>query len=376
MADYKELIAELVAAGENPVKTITASMKETGKKAIGCFPLHIPEEIIYACNYLPVGMWGGKTELKLCDTYMQSFCCTIMRANLEFGMRGVYNMLSGVVMSTMCDTLKCVCEDWKIAVPQVPLIPVVYAQQRFHNEGIEYMKTEFQRVRHCLEKLEGRMVMDRDVEAAYEMYEDYRAAMRDFEATAANYPITIDAYTRHLMIKASFFMDKAIYKEKIKAITAALKAQPAEKFDGIRVIATGLLSEPNEILKIFNENNIAIVGDDLAQESRLWRTPGRKEGTVWEKMAYRVADQKGDCFLYEPDKKRGQMMIDQAKERNAKAVVVFMMKFCDPEEFDYPIYKKELDDAGIPILYLEVDQQIESFEQLRTRIQSFAEMIG
>ena len=53
-----------------------------------------------------------------------------------------------------------------------------------------------------------------------------------------------------------------------------------------------------------------------------------------------------------------------------------MMKFCDPEEFDYPIYKKELDDAGIPILYLEVDQQIDSFEQLRTRIQSYAEMIG
>lgn len=87
------------------------------------------------------------------------------------------------------------------------------------------------------------------------------------------------------------------------------------------------MSEPNELLKIFKENNIAIVGDDLAQESRLWRTPGRKEGTVWEKMAYRVADQKGDCFLYEPDKKRGQMMIDQAKERNAKGVVVFMMKF-------------------------------------------------
>lgn len=53
------------------------------------------------------------------------------------------------------------------------------------------------------------------------------------------------------------------------------------------------MSEPNELLKIFKENNIAIVGDDLAQESRLWRTPGRKEGTVWEKIAYRVADPEG-----------------------------------------------------------------------------------
>ncbi|MDD3164791.1 MAG: 2-hydroxyacyl-CoA dehydratase family protein [Oscillospiraceae bacterium] len=374
MSDYKELIAELVAAAETPAKTIKKSMEDTGKKAIGCFPLHIPEEIIYACNYLPVGMWGGKTDLKLCDTYMQSFCCTIMRANLEYGMKGTYNFLSGIVMNAMCDTLKCVCEDWKIAVPQVPIIPVVYAQQRKSEEGIEYMKAEFKRVRHALEKLEGRMVMDRDVENAYEMYEDYRAAMRDFDATCVNYPITMDAYTRHLVIKAGFFMDKAVYKEKIKAITAGLKAQAPEKFDGIRVIATGLLSEPNEVLNIFKENNIAIVGDDLAQESRLWRTPGRDiKGSVWEKMALRMADQRGDCFLYEPDKQRGEMMIEMCKARSAKAVVVFMMKFCDPEEFDYPIYKKELDDAGVPHLYLEVDQMIDSFEQIRTRIQAFAE---
>ena len=53
-----------------------------------------------------------------------------------------------------------------------------------------------------------------------------------------------------------------------------------------------------------------------------------------------------------------------------------MFKFCDPEEFDYPVYKKELTDAGVPMLYLEVDQQMDSVEQIRTRIQSFAEMLN
>ena len=69
------------------------------------------------------------------------------------------------------------------------------------------------------------------------------------------------------------------------------------------------------------------------------------------------------------------MLIDMVKETGADAVVVCMMKFCDPEEFDYPIYKAQLEEAGIPMLYLELDQQIESFEQIRTRIQSFAEMV-
>ena len=51
------------------------------------------------------------------------------------------------------------------------------------------------------------------------------------------------------------------------------------------------------------------------------------------------------------------------------------MKFCDPEEYDYPIYKAELEKAGIPELYLETDQQLSTFEQIRTRVQSFTEML-
>ncbi|MCI7413335.1 2-hydroxyacyl-CoA dehydratase family protein [Hornefia butyriciproducens] len=79
--------------------------------------------------------------------------------------------------------------------------------------------------------------------------------------------------------------------------------------------------------------------------------------------------------MYEPEKKRGQYMLNLAEQYNADAIVVMMMKFCDPEQYDYPIYKAELEAAGIPFLYMEVDQQTTGFEQLRTRIQSFCEML-
>ncbi len=171
-------------------------------------------------------------------------------------------------------------------------------------------------------------------------------------------------------------MDKAIYTEKIKEIIAGLNAEPASQFKGTKVIITGLMPEPVEILDIFDENEIAVVGDDMSLGSRIWRTPARENvEDVYEKMAYIVADQVGDTFLYEPHKKRGQLLIDMVKENGADAVVVMMMKFCDPEEYDYPIYKAELEAAEIPELYLETDQQLTTFEQLRTRVQSFAEML-
>jgi len=150
---------------------------------------------------------------------------------------------------------------------------------------------------------------------------------------------------------------------------------PAEEAEGFKVVTTGLVGEPVEVLDIFAENGIAVAADDIAQESRQFRTPARKEGSVWQKMAGRILDQRGCTFLAEQKKSRGQMLIDMVKKTRSEAVVVLMMKFCDPEEFDYPVYKKQLEDAGIPVLYLEIDQQMDSFEQIRTRIQSFAEMI-
>ena len=52
-----------------------------------------------------------------------------------------------------------------------------------------------------------------------------------------------------------------------------------------------------------------------------------------------------------------------------------MMEFCDPEEFDYPIYYQELENADIRNLMIEVDQESTAFEQIRTRLQTFKEIL-
>lgn len=373
--DYKHIIKKLENEALHPSETIAASAKATGKEPFGCFPIYTPEEIVYAAGYLPVGMWGGKTELQLADKYLQSFCCSIMRANLEYGLKGTYDRLKGIVLPTFCDTLKCMCENWKVAVPHIPILPVVYPQNRNLAPGLTYMVEEFERFQKELEHLSGRKIKPEKLEDAYRLYEEYREVMRTFTDIAVKHPEIIGPRRRHLIIKAGYFCDKKDYIENIKSINAGLKQEETVPFKGKKVIATGLLAEPDALLQLFEENNIAFAGDDLAQESRQFRVEGRDGESVFKKMAYRITDQKGCTFLYEAQKTRGQMLIDLVRSKKADGVVVFMMKFCDPEEFDYPVYKKELEAAQIPVLYLEVDQQLDSFEQMRTRIQSFAEML-
>ena len=375
MNTMQALIDSLCEKALHPADTIHAACLESGRKPVGLFPIYTPEELVYAAGFLPVGMWGGDTDIRLADRYLQGFCCSIMRTNIEYGMRGTYDTLAAVLIPTLCDTLKCICENWKVAVPQVPVIPVVYPQNRNLPAGVQYLKDEFRRVLAELEKLAGHPVRSETLEAAFTAYEDCRAAMRNFCDAAASHPKTINAKVRHLILKASYFMEKPVYTRQLQELTQALLAAPTETC-AVRAIATGLLAEPLGVLDIFVDNDIAIVGDDLAQESRQFRTPARTEGDAISRMAWRIMDQKGCAFLYEPEKTRGQMLLDLAAQHQAKAVIALQMKFCDPEEYDYPIYKAELEKAGMPLLYLEVEEQMDSFGQLRTRVQSFTEMLS
>ena len=93
-------------------------------------------------------------------------------------------------------------------------------------------------------------------------------------------------------------------------------------------------------------------------------------------MARNFLGMSGDPLVWDQEKHRGEKLIRLAQESKADGVLVIMMKFCDPEEFDYPIYKKELEAAGIPILYTETELSMTSMAHLQTRLEGFGEMLN
>jgi benzoyl-CoA reductase/2-hydroxyglutaryl-CoA dehydratase subunit BcrC/BadD/HgdB len=64
------------------------------------------------------------------------------------------------------------------------------------------------------------------------------------------------------------------------------------------------------------------------------------------------------------------------KKHDADGVIVLMTKFCDPEEYDYPIMKKAFDKQEVPSIMIEIDQQMRNYEQARTMVQTFSDMLG
>jgi bcr-type benzoyl-CoA reductase subunit C len=373
---WSDVIRELEETAAHPRQATLRAMRETGRQAVGCFPIYAPEEIVHAAGLLPVGMWGGPTRGRLSDKYLQSFCCSVMRANTEQVLRGDYDMLSAVILTAFCDTLKCVSENWKAAAPQLGLIPMVYPQNRKSESGKRFLREELLRVQDELARVTGCRAPYDALEKSVDIYDDWRAAMREFTALLPQRPRVFDARRRHAALKAAFFMDKKDHAERIRYITEELRRMPAEETGGKRVILSGLLCEPSEILDIITENGMQVVADDLAQESRQFRTVVPREGDALHRMVMRIAMQDGCAFLYDEGKSRGGRLAETARREKADGVIFCQMKFCDPEEFDYPILKEELAAARIPLLHIEIEQQPDSLEQLRTRVQSFAEMLS
>ena len=92
-------------------------------------------------------------------------------------------------------------------------------------------------------------------------------------------------------------------------------------------------------------------------------------------MAERLGSIEGCSVLFDPGKQRGRALVELAKAAEADGILWVMTKFCDPEEYDYVPVKRMADAAGIPLLAVEVDQQMVSYEQARSAIEAFSEML-
>lgn len=374
MSKVEAILSQLKDIAANPKKAMDDYKAETGKGAVGIMPIYAPEEMVHATGYLPMGIWGaqGKTISKA-RTYLPPFACSIMQQVMELQCEGAYDDLAAVLFSVPCDTLKCLSQKWK---GTSPVIVFTHPQNRGLEAANKFLVKEYELVKAQLEHYLGVTITNAALERSIAIYNENRQVMREFVKVAADYPQVIDAVSRHAVFKARQFMLKEKHTELVKELIAEVKAMPVQPWTGKKVIVAGILLEPTELLDIFNEFGLAIVDDDLAQESRQIRVDvlDGEEGPLY-RMAKAWQQMYGCSVATDTKKGRGKMLMNKMTQTGADAVIIAQMKFCDPEEWDYPVMYREFEERGVKNLMIEVDQEVTSFEQVKTRLQSFVEMM-
>lgn len=371
----KDILGKLEYASNHP-KELMKQYLDENKKVIGLLPVYTPTEIVHASGMIPMGVWGGKTEIDAAKEYFPAFACSIMQAILEYGIKGSYDGMSAAIIPCMCDSLITMTQNYKSGVSGMEMIAFVHPQNRKIQAGTDYLVTEYEGVKKKLEKICGHEITEEALQNSIDVYNEHRKVMQEFIELVPKHLNTITSYLRNAVIRSGLFMKVEEHTDLVKQLNAELKAMPEEKFDGKTVMVTGIIFDDKEILNLLEENNIAVAYDNVAQETLQFDTLVPNEGkSALERLALQWRDVEGSTLAYDPQKKRGKMIVENCKRVGADGVIYAMMKFCDPEEYDYPIVMKDLKNADIPHLYLEIEQQVGSNEQIRTRVQTFAEML-
>lgn len=347
------------------------------KKVIGCFPLYIPEQIIYALDMIPFGMWGSEREVTAAKNYFPAYVCGILQTNFELAIKGAYDGISAVMITTLCDSLKCATQNWKYAVPGIEIIPVNYPQNRSSRGAYSFLYAQYKEIIGRLEEVSGRKLDYDSLKEAIEVYNEHNAVMREFIQTAAEYPGEITPQNRSDVIKSGYFMDKKEHSESVKQLIREVKKTPPQRFRGIRVVTTGIIADSRDLLEIFYQNKISVSADDIAHESRQFRVDvkcGEDMDPVGA-LVNQYLEMYGCSTVIGGSIGREEHILKLVEETKADGVIMLMTKFCDPEEYDYPVIKERLEKRKIPLLSIEVDKQIRNYGQAATAVQTFREMI-
>ena len=357
----------------DPRKQLDAYLA-AGEKVVLTAPVYVPEELIHAMGLVPMGAWGADLPLARSKEYFPAFICSIMQSILELGIRGDYRGASAIVIPSLCDSLKCLGENWKYAVPAIPFIPMTYPQNRWGEVGTAYTKAGYERVIADLEKATGATFQEEKLTASIQVYNRHNAAMRRLAAALPRHP-EVTARQRSDLFKSAFFLKKETHTALAEELLAQW-GEGSQAGEKVPVMTTGILCDSPALLDIFDELGLQIVADDVAAESRQYRTDTPDGLAPLDALSEKFARMGLCSVLYDPKKQRVEHIVETAKGSGAKGVVVVLTKFCDPEEFDYPIVKKACTAAGIPVALIEVDRQMEDFEQARTMLEAFRETLA
>lgn len=375
MERINEILAQFEESAEHPRRSVER-YNVTGKKVVGCIPYFAPYELVHAAGLYPVELWGGNIDPSEAHRYYPVFYCSILLSLLEFGLRGDYDFPSGIIIPTTCDGLRNLEENWKYAKKDMPVISLTQPVNRKTQAAEDYYVNELHRIQKQLEEISGEKLTDAKLFQSIRLYNRQKALMRRFSEAACDHLDIITPTKRHFVFKSAQIMPVEIHCELMDELIGELEKRPVYPFEGIRLVATSILIDSKELLSALEEQNIAIVGDDIVSESKRFETDAPAHVDPFVSLARIWPHIEGCSVLFDPKKLRGPMLVDLARKRQADGILVSIIKFCEEEEFDYPILKNDFEAAGLPLLYLETENQAHLDEQAATRIQAFKEILS
>jgi hypothetical protein len=155
---------------------------------------------------------------------------------------------------------------------------------------------------------------------------------------------------------------------------AAGSAGPPGRRLPVRLMLGGIVPEPMSLFDAIDGMGARVVADDLACGSR--RLYRRTAGTdPYARLAESLMSGPPDPTLGAPIAERAAFITRRMRETGARGLLVYDVKFCEPELFDLPQLREHLSAQQLPMLHVEFESAPAIAQQTLNRIEAFVEML-
>lgn len=376
--------ATMTVAGRKRMNMLADNINrihEKGSKAVGCFPLYPPVELVHSFGLVPLVLWDMKEaapSLEESDRHLQTFACSVARRLAGFILSDEGARLDGILMYNACDTLRNMPEILQSGLSEkgrrlpilrmhVPMIP------SGRTDAKEYLAARIDELVRGMEETFGVRFSADTFRESVRVYNEMRGLSHRLELLTAEGRMSYREFSR--IIRTGHF---TAVEDQVRELSSAVKraeatpAVPNKK----RIIVTGILPPPDALIDAIEGAGLRVAGNDVASQARSYghETAETGDPAAYYNEAYR-SRRACTTLLYTADRRIGELCA-LVGERDARGVLFAGEKFCEYEYLELPYLRKILDGKKIAHMEIEIaagDQ--DSAGSVRTRVEAFAELL-
>lgn len=381
MPNSKKILGELQNVLSDPAPAAKKIAAEKIVRVVGHLPTDVPEELVHAAGAYPFGVvaYDG-SQINRADAHLQTWACSLVRCAFGMALAGKLDFLQGLIVPTICDTTRTVYTIWKKVRPFNFMETFLLPRQLDRPSAKNYLLGEMGRLKARLEQFTDRKITAQDLQNSIRLYNRSRALLRRLYDFHVRCPDLLGNRAVYDVIRSSLLLPKEEHNALAGRLLGALEQEAGKQKSKkaktrVRVILSGKLGEPPALLDILDEAGAVCVGDDLCTGYRYIANDVAENGDPYVALAERqVAQIPAACFTNQKQDRK-DFLLQKVRETGADGVIFVHLKFCEPENYDYPFLAETLNAAGIPSLRVETEVGGESLGQIRTRIGAFIEML-
>lgn len=354
--------------------------QRSGGRAVGYFPVYAPSEVIRAAGMLPVALSGAgdRLDLQHADARFGSFICSIVKTTLEMGLTGYLEPFDGLLFSTICDSARNLCWVMKRNFPDRYTDFLHLPHNPASPSATDFLTAEYWRLAGELEKLGGRKVTGETLRQAIALYNRNRALLRDLYRLRAQSPHLLRAWEMYALVRAGNLLPVEEHTAMLEQVIAELPRRGGKQRDSVRIVVEGSFCEqpPLDAIKVVEQAGCYVVDDDFGLGRSWFTSDVPLEGDPMRALAASYLDRATySSVRHDMRQPRWDGLIDKVRRSHADAVLLLVAKFCEPAYFDYVLFKKKLEQAGIPHLLIEFEEKLFTFDRLRAEVETFVESL-